>query len=802
MNLSQEFPGFDVQFEEQPEDEFEGFDVQFLSEQKEPLKPVSEFVRQPLRLAKSVSSAIGGMPGNVQQLLNAAGDFIQSIPEYVTPASVSENLRKRREKVSGIMSGFTLPTSEEIKESQAQGVQELAQALGYDLDIRAKTPGERISEDVIGGAAEAPLWGSAKLPFAAAAFGSSLAREQDMGLLGQLAGGAAGAYGASLIPKIIRGAGYLAPTVKQTEAMQAKLLAKEAELKPKQLRKDLVDAAKKENIKLPPALLYDNEVLENAYVRALESPASGNLQQRQIKEISNQIVEKYKALPETISGIVEKDKDNLGMAWQNQLKKWVKFERDQISNLYEQSREDIKNSQWKVNVADYFKYNEELIENLDETLIKGTEKQNAFNKAKESFENLKPFVYKNVPVKLDNPKRKQINNLLDEISDTFGDMTDNFIKSFPSEKNYSSEAAIGAIDSSISKLSQGERFATKQQKAFKEALEDLRKKFFKEKPLPKTKQLAPANLMVESIKDINNLLVDAKTYGGALKTLLGLKDEANKALRPVKETFFGRKLVEANNRFAELAQKVTAEENMKNFIKTKNYRGIVNFADTPVRFDKLMDVFPKSNLEGRYSEEALTQFSNILKESDSLKNNFRKSLVENMVEKTLYNAKGEVTLGQTTNIFKTAEKKEMLKHLLGKEQFESLSRLQKISREIGSSLDRYRNTSKTALAGISYDNLQAPLTTISLALSKGSLLPFVFSPMAKNKTLKTFSRVLSNPELTSVYEKIAQANSIKDPVKFKQTMNVLIAQALKLVGDVASKEDLSFDDLGIEQNRN
>ena len=794
MTLSQEFPGFNVQLDVQPQDEFEGFDVQFLSEQKEPLKPVSEFVRQPLRIGKAVSARIGGLPGNVQQLLNAAGDFIQSIPEYVTPASVSESLKKRREKVSDIMSGFTLPTSEEIAESQTQAAKELAQALGYDLDISPQSALERITEDVIGGAAEAPLFGAARLPFAAFEAGSGLAREAGFGLPGQLAAGAAGLGLGEL--------GQKAASLTSRTRL-AKQLAKESGITEKQIRQSLIDAAKAEGVELPATAMFDNAFIQNAYAKAFESPLSGEALKQQVKEISADIVNKIKTIPAEMKGTAIDSFYNLGSQYQDRLIEYVNLEKKEISKLYNASKKDLE--PFVVKSDSLINAHRQLIKDLENTLIQGTEKTTTINQLKKSLETLEEAAAKPKFIKL---KKTETKDLIKGQKALEKDFNTDRAKTFHKEykKFLSKEDGFTSKEFSDFLVKRQKllkkRFATEADLKLANQLSEIEKELT-QKIVPKKGNFISVNTLIETMKDINNI-INYEQFGGVSKTLLEISKEIKTALKPFKNSLFGQNLAKANKRFAELAKTITTEPEIAKLLKTKRYDKIVSYADIPERFDKLMKVLPSAKMKGRYSEklvgqEVAGQFEKLLKKSNSLKDDFRKTLVENAIVKPLYTKSGDISLKKAANVFKDAATKKRLKNLLGQKQFKSLENLQKIAGEAGEALDKFRNFSGSGTTLISYENMLAPITSIIASVSSGSILPLIASPVAKTRLLKMQSEIFSNPKYSQLLIDLAKANKTSNPQKFLEKAAPLISEILRELGKFAQEENLSLEDLGIEE---
>ena len=788
MTLSQEFPGFDVQLSKQPEDEFEGFDVTFLDQQQEPLKPVSEFVRQPLRIGKAVSARIGGLPGNVQQLLNAAGDFIMSIPEYGTSRQVSEKLRKRREKISGIMSGFTLPTSEEIAESQTQGAKELAQALGYDLDISPQSGLERISEDVFGGLAEAPLYRAAKLPFAAFEAGAGLAREAGFGLPGQLAVGAAGLKLGEL--------GQKAASLTSRTRL-AKELAKESGITEKEIRQSLIDAAQAEKVELPATAMFNNAFIKNAYAKAFESPLSGEALKQQVKEISADIVNKIKTIPAEMKGTAIDSFYNLGSQYQDRLIEYVNLEKKEISKLYNASKEDLK--PFVVEADAIINAHKKLIKDLKDTLIEGTEKTTTINQLEKSLGKLEESAARTEFIKLNKTETKDLLKGQKALEKDFNtDRAKTFHKEYKrflaKKDGFTSEELSDFLKKRQELLKK--KFGTDLDRKLANQLIEIEKELT-QKIVPEKGGVISVNTLIETLKDINNI-INYEQFGGVSKTLLGISKEIENALKPVKSSLFGNNLREANKRFAELAKTITSEPEIAKLLKTKRYDKIVSYADIPERFDKLMDVLPSAKMKGRYSEELAGQFDNLLEKSNSLKDDFKKTLVEYAIVKPLYTKTGDISLKKAANVFKDAATKKRLKNLLGGKQFKSLENLQKIAGEAGEALDKFRNFSGSGTTLVSYENMLAPITSIIASVSSGSILPLIASPVAKTRLLKMQSEIFSNPNYSKLLIDLAKNNKIRNPQKFLEKAAPLIAELLRELGKFAQEENLSLEDLGIE----
>jgi len=166
----------------------------------------------------------------------------------------------------------------------------------------------------------------------------------------------------------------------------------------------------------------------------------------------------------------------------------------------------------------------------------------------------------------------------------------------------------------------------------------------------------------------------------------------------------------------------------------------------------------------------------------------RYKLMKMIDNKMTNNITEQIKLGTFSNLLKTKDELAIARELLGKESFEKLLKLQKVSGGLASSAQKFLNASQSGTAA-------TDIAAIS-ALTIGSITgnPFLVAKVGAGiYGMRVVSKLLANPEfLKYLEEAVKEENPVKLMNIFKK-MNVSYKKAIYELVEHQKNEDLSLE---------
>lgn len=271
------------------------------------------------RIAENTANAIGtAIPQFAQSIGRGFADLAPSrrggMPEitkelYEGP-TVSQEIRSAREKSQGFKPGSLEPQG-----SFEKGAEKFARFVG-----------------------ESPAFGGIEgvrglLSLGGLAAGSQLGEDQKLGPLGQFATGAVGALLPGGIENLAKGAARAVTSPKQSVAKGVAKLVKAPEIK-----KQLIEDARKAGVQLDLGSITDSGVVKFVQNQIAQSPLVGDALEVFKKDLSQQVVNEYKSIVDTVGQANFQNNFQAGEAVQNAIKANQQSNLEKIRNLYSNAR--------------------------------------------------------------------------------------------------------------------------------------------------------------------------------------------------------------------------------------------------------------------------------------------------------------------------------------------------------------------------------------------------------------------------------------------------------------------------------
>lgn len=277
------------------------------------------------RVAENTANAlVTGIPQFAQSVGRTLADLAPSrrggMPELTKDlyegSTVGQEFRSAREKSQGLQEGSLEP----------QG------SVEKGIDKFARFVGESPSFGGIHGARGA-------LSLAGLAAGSQYGEDQDLGPVGQFITGAGGALIPGGIEHLAKGTAKAITSPKQALARGVSKLAKAPEIK-----KQLINDARKSGVQLDLGSITDNGAVKFIQNQIAQSPLVGDALETFKKDLSQQVINEYKSIVETIGESTLQNNFQAGESVQNAIKENQKSSLDQSRKLYENVRNTSKNA--------------------------------------------------------------------------------------------------------------------------------------------------------------------------------------------------------------------------------------------------------------------------------------------------------------------------------------------------------------------------------------------------------------------------------------------------------------------------
>lgn len=798
------FAGFDfTPEEEQPQapSPFAGFDFTPESE----LTKVKGVGRQVIKGAKEIGSGLLGLPGDVMNLFDMVATGIEGAAlegalflgeKAGLSPETSEQIRSKRQEIEDFKSQqFKLPGTEQLQEASDVGIQDLAAKLGFDLDVSPQDATERVSRRGLEFLSTAPVFGAGKIASIGAGIGSQVAEEMGFGAVGQVGGALLGGGVAGVGRGAVKGALSPARTAKEATASG---LAKTSGLKPSQIKTDLIKEAVKEGVDLPIVAKVDNALIKSLYTKSFQSGLTGDALKQQVKNTTEKIVSNIKKVPEQLGGRARESREILGQEIQEVSKEFVKLRRKEIGALYDSARSGAEGL--TVNGDNIFKVIQRTKKDLERTLVQGAEKKQTIGALDAALKNI--HTEREVARSLGKENIKDIKGLIGE---TFGKTPTlsakaknslNRIEKALSVENPKSADISKAIDLSIKDL--GRKFAPEGESAIASRLNQIKKDLTVSKRIPSKDIKIPVNTVIETMKDINDI-VKFENFGGTNKLLLRLKRELDQTLKPFKQdTLFGNALERANKEFGELAQVFESDKKMANLLKNPEAKGLVKLAESPEGLERLLKTLPPEQTLLETAQGVGQVPIELSRRSGNLVKDLKRTLLEDAIIKPLINKDGVIDLGRVKNVLSNKDSARLIRHIVGPEQFKKLQSSQKFAKEAFLGLEEFINRSQSGVTGLDVAGISSAVSGLMGSVATMTPVPAIvgISPLA-GATL--FSATIKDPKMIDLIIEMGKANKFQGTERFMEAMKRPLAEFTRRLGQIAVNEGISLEDLGIKE---
>ena len=261
-----------------------------------------------------------------------------------------------------------------------------------------------------------------------------------------------------------------------------------------------------------------------------------------------------------------------------------------------------------------------------------------------------------------------------------------------------------------------------------------------------------------------NDIIDFEVQGGQKQLLRNIVKEIDNSLREYgkKDFQFLKEYTKANNNFKKHAQ-AFRNNTIANILKSQNPETLMN---------KMNSVQGIKDLEKAFS---------ITPEGKKTFGELKRAKLDNIIgNKMTDNVSDQLKTGTFANLLKNPKDAQLIKEILGKENFDRLKRLQKNVGKLANSAQKFFNASKTASAGIDMAAASYLFNSL-LALMTGNPWPLMKSGsiyVIANKMGKYFA----DPDFLKQVE-----NYILSPPQSKKaslSMQKLLPYARELYSDV------------------
>jgi len=271
------------------------------------------------RVAENTLNAIGtAIPQFAQSIGRDLADLSPSrrggrpdiVKELYEGPTVSQEIRSAREKSQGFKPGSLEPQG-----SIEKGAEKFSRFVG-----------------------ESPAFGGiggvrGLLSLGGLAAGSQVGEDLDLGPLGQFATGAVGALLPGGIENLAKGAARTVTSPKQAVAKGVAKLVKAPAIK-----KQLIEDARKAGVQLDLGSITDSGAVKFIQNQIAQSPLVGDALETFKKDLSQQVVNEYKSIVDTVGQANFQNNFQAGESVQNAIKANQQSSLDSARKLYEQAR--------------------------------------------------------------------------------------------------------------------------------------------------------------------------------------------------------------------------------------------------------------------------------------------------------------------------------------------------------------------------------------------------------------------------------------------------------------------------------
>jgi len=776
--MTSQFQGFDFVPEEESEKvSFEGFD--FVPEEK--LKPVKGIVRQGIKTAKEIGAGIVGLGGDLVSIFDAVANKIEDVATDVVAEGQSEEFGRELRRDTAIdraVKGKTLPipTTAEAQKQGSAFIQDLAAQSGFDLDVEPQTSGERVAQKGVEFLSTAPLLGGKAIPSFLSGAGAGISQELGFGPVGEFLSALAGHGLGAGVETLARGSKQLA--TEGLERSTAKTLGRF--IKPDQIRKDLIAEAKRQGVDLPAVAKIDNDLLKWAYTKSLQSGLTGDELEKQLKKTTETIVSNIKKVPKALGGTARESHELLGKEIQQMATDYMRQRKGEIGELFDFVKQGAEG--YTVKGADAVNFIERTIENLKNTLVKGREKKETIGVLEEALKMIE--TEREAFRKLGKESASDIKSRVGEL---FGDVKpqSKSAKALRKIENYlafekpSAEGLSKGFDEAIAILDKP--FASTVEKSQVQALKDLRKDLKQMRKIPDNQIEISVNRVIETIKDINDI-VNFENFGGTNKLLLKLKKDLNGLLEPFKkDDLFGRTLDRANKEFGDLAAIFQSDKQMARLMNHSEGKGLVKLAQSPEGFERLMKTLPK---EG----------------GETIRKDLTRTLVEDAILKPMVDKRGNIDIRRASNVLSKADSRRLIKHLVGEEQFKKLQQSQKFAQSAADSLEKFMNFSQSGVTVLDAGALATVAGGVLKSFATMNPVPLMLS-YGPIKGMNVFTSIMANPELVDLMIEVGKTKAVQGEKAFLQNFSSLLKPFTQKLAEVLEENDLTAEELGFSREK-
>lgn len=259
----------------------------------------------------------------------------------------------------------------------------------------------------------------------------------------------------------------------------------------------------------------------------------------------------------------------------------------------------------------------------------------------------------------------------------------------------------------------------------------------------------PISDLIELKKDLNQI-IKYEVKGGVDKMLTPLSHMTKNAIqeygRSSNKPFLNR-FNEAEKHFSDSAQKFRKNNAVESLLKTQNPEQILNKMRNVKTYRELKKLFERTP-DGKAAFADLSKY-----------------LLEDMIGSKLLNKNGNVSWGNASGMLKDPKKREIIREILGKESFDKLKDIQKISSGIEEGLRKFANSSGTATKGLD-------IALILGTLGKGLGQIFSGNVISGAKSMsyllipRTMAKLMANPKFVQSMVDVAHAGRGNNPDLF------------------------------------
>ncbi len=258
----------------------------------------------------------------------------------------------------------------------------------------------------------------------------------------------------------------------------------------------------------------------------------------------------------------------------------------------------------------------------------------------------------------------------------------------------------------------------------------------------------PIQDLIDLKRDLNQI-IKYEVKGGVDKALNPLLNMSKNAIQRYGKTNqpFSFRFNEAERQFADSAKKFRKNDAVKALLETQNPQQIIQKMKNVKTYRELRDLFNRTP-EGKQAFQDLSRY-----------------LLEDIIGSKLLNKEGNVSWGNASGMLKNAKNREIVREIIGKDNFDKLKDIRKFSSGIEEGLRKFANSSGTATKGLD-------IALILGTLGKGLGQIFSGQVIKGGKTMsyilvpRVMANLMSNPEFIQAMVDTAHAGRGSNPKLF------------------------------------